>query len=63
MSLAIPDEVLQSIRVSEVETWRQIAMVLCQTEKLSLAEAARLAQMPRFRSTITSSHCRPRPGR
>lgn len=49
MSLVIPDEVLQSTRMSEVEMRREIAVMLYQTEKLTLAQAARLAEMPRFR--------------
>lgn len=49
MSLTIPDEVLHSTGMSEVEMRREIAVMLYQTEKLTLAQAARFADMPRFR--------------
>ncbi|HEX8275439.1 MAG TPA: UPF0175 family protein [Longimicrobiaceae bacterium] len=49
MSLTITDEVLHSAGMSEAEMRREIAVMLYQAEKLTLARAARLADMPRIR--------------
>jgi len=48
VSLTIPDDVLQSARMSESELRQEIAVILFQKEKLTLAQASRLAQMSRF---------------
>ena len=49
MSLIIPDSVLQSARMSESELRQEIAVILYQKEKLTLAQASRFASMSRFR--------------
>ena len=48
MSVTISDEFLQSARISEAEFMREISLMLFQKEKLTLAQAARLAQMDRL---------------
>jgi predicted HTH domain antitoxin len=48
MSVTIPDEVLQSTRMTEEELRREIAVLLFQKEKLTLAQASRLAGMSRL---------------
>lgn len=48
MSLTITDEVLHSAGMSEAEMRREIAVMLYQAEKLTLAQAGRLADMPRL---------------
>jgi predicted HTH domain antitoxin len=45
MSLLIPDEVLQAARMTEGEMRQELAVLLFQREKLTLAQAAELAQM------------------
>ena len=49
MSVTIPDGVLESVRMSEPELLQEIAVLLFQREKLTLAQASRLAQMDRLR--------------
>ena len=48
MSVIISDEILQSTRMTEAELKREIAVMLFETEKLTLAQASRLAEMPRI---------------
>ncbi len=48
MAVVIPDEVLQSVQMSEAELTQEIALMLFQKEKLTLAQASRLAGMPRI---------------
>jgi len=45
MSLLIPDEVLQAARMTEGEMRQELAVLLFQREKLTLGQAAGLAQM------------------
>jgi len=45
MSLLIPDEVLQAARMTEGEMRQELAVLLFQREKLTLGQAADLAQM------------------
>jgi predicted HTH domain antitoxin len=45
MSLVIPDDILQSARMSETELRQEIAVLLFQKEKLTLGQASRLAGM------------------
>ncbi len=45
MSLLIPDEVLQAARMTEGEMRQELAGLLFQREKLTLGQAADLAQM------------------
>jgi predicted HTH domain antitoxin len=48
MSLTIPDEVLQAARMSESELRQELAVMLFEKEKLTLAQASRLADMDRL---------------
>lgn len=45
MSLTIPDEVIESIGISETELLREIAVILFRDKKLSIGRASRLARM------------------
>jgi predicted HTH domain antitoxin len=49
MPILIPDDILLSYRMSEAEMKLEIAVMLFQKEKLTLAQASRLAEMPRIR--------------
>jgi predicted HTH domain antitoxin len=49
VSVTIPDEVLQAARMSEAEFREEVAVVLYQRERLTAAQAARLAGMDRIR--------------
>ena len=46
MILTIPDEILMATRMSEQEIRQELAILLFSKEKLTLAQAARLAGMP-----------------
>lgn len=48
MSLVIPDDVVFATRMTKEELLREIAVMLFQKEKLTLAQAAELASMPRL---------------
>jgi len=48
MGLVIEDEILQAARMTEEELRREIAILLFQREKLTLAQAARLAHLDRL---------------
>jgi predicted HTH domain antitoxin len=48
MSVIIPDEILQATRMTEGELRQEIAILLFQKEKLTLAQAGRLAGMDRL---------------
>jgi predicted HTH domain antitoxin len=48
MSLVISDDILQSARMSEDELKQEIAVMLFQRDKLTLAQAGRLAEMTRY---------------
>ena len=48
MSINIPDEILSATRMSESEMKQEIAVMLFQKEKLTLAQASRFAQMNRI---------------
>ncbi|MBM4049524.1 MAG: UPF0175 family protein [Planctomycetes bacterium] len=48
MSVVIPDEVIQATRMTEQELRQEIAVLLFQKEKLTLAQASRLAGMTRL---------------
>ena len=49
MSVTIPDEVLHSARLSEDELRQELAVMLFERERLTLAQAARLAGLNRLR--------------
>ena len=48
MSVIIPDEIVQATRMSEAELRQEIAVLLFQKDKLTLAQASRLAGMNRL---------------
>jgi len=48
VSLTIPDALLQSARISEAELRQEIAVLLCQHDKLTLAQASRFAHLSRL---------------
>lgn len=48
MSIVIPDEVVEATGLSESEFMRELAVFLFEQEKLTLAQAARLAEMTRL---------------
>lgn len=48
MSITIPDDVLQAARMSEAELRREIAVMLFQSDRVTLAQASRLAQVDRL---------------
>ncbi|MDJ0800858.1 MAG: UPF0175 family protein [Calothrix sp. MO_167.B12] len=52
MSITIPDEILMATRMTETEMKQEIAVMLFQKEKLTLAQASRLAGM----NSITFQH-------
>lgn len=45
MSIVLSDEFLESVGVSEIELWQEIAIALFQKQKISLGKAAYLAKM------------------
>lgn len=45
MSVILPDEILQAARMTEDEMRQEIAVLLFQKEKLTLAQASRLSGM------------------
>ena len=48
MSVIIPDEILQATRMTEEELKQELAVLLFQKEKLTLAQASKLAEMNRL---------------
>ena len=48
MSVVIPDEILTTTRMSEAEMRQEIAIMLFQKEKLTLAQASRFAGINRI---------------
>ena len=48
MSVVTPDEVLSAARMSSAELKRELAALLFQKERLTLAQASRLAEMSRL---------------
>lgn len=49
MSVTIPDEVLQAARMSEAELRQELAVLLYEKERLTLAQSSRLSGMDRLR--------------
>ncbi|HEX3531747.1 MAG TPA: UPF0175 family protein [Thermoanaerobaculia bacterium] len=49
MSVLIPDEILESARMSESELRQELAVVLFEKDRLTLAQASGLAGMDRLR--------------
>lgn len=58
MSIVVPDEVLSATRMSEAEMRQEIAVMLFQKEKLTLAQASRFAGIHRvaFQHLLASRH-------
>lgn len=58
MSITITDEVLTTARMTEAEMRQEIAIMLFQKEKLTLAQAGRFAGMHRvaFQHLLSSRH-------
>jgi len=48
MSLVIPDEILQTANVSEEELLREIALLLFEQNRLTLAQASRMIGVDRL---------------
>ncbi|MBC6422501.1 MAG: UPF0175 family protein [Hormoscilla sp. SP5CHS1] len=48
MSVVIADEILTKTRMTEAEMYQEIAVMLFQKEKLTLAQASRFANMHRI---------------
>ena len=49
MSVTIPDEILQTARMTEEELCQEVAVLLFQKERLTAGQASRLAGMDRLR--------------
>jgi predicted HTH domain antitoxin len=58
MSVVVPDEILTATRMTEAEMRQEIAVMLFQKEKLTLAQASRFAGMHRiaFQHLLASRH-------
>ncbi|HIK15800.1 MAG TPA: UPF0175 family protein [Leptolyngbyaceae cyanobacterium M33_DOE_097] len=58
MSVVVPDEILTATRMTEAEMRQEIAVMLFQREKLTLAQASRFAGMHRvaFQHLLASRH-------
>lgn len=58
MSITISDEILASSGLTENELRRELAIALFQIERLTLAQAAKLADQPRleFQKALASRH-------
>lgn len=48
MSFTIPDDILEATRLTEAEVLQELAVALFQKEKLTLAQASRVAGMGRL---------------
>jgi predicted HTH domain antitoxin len=48
MSVVIPDEIVQSTRLTVAELMQELALALFQREKLTLGQASRLAGMSQW---------------
>ena len=49
MNVTIPDEILQTARITEEELRQELAVLLFQKDRLTLAQSSRLAGMDRLR--------------
>jgi len=49
MNVTIPDEILETARMTEEEIRQELAVLLFQKDRLTLAQASRLAGMDRLR--------------
>jgi predicted HTH domain antitoxin len=60
MSVIVPDEILTATRMNEAEMLQEIAVMLFQKEKLTLAQASRFAKMHRVAfQHLLASRCIP----
>ncbi len=60
MGVIIPDDILHTARMTEEELKQEIAVLLFQKEKLTLAQATRLAGMNRLQfQHLLASRCIP----
>jgi predicted HTH domain antitoxin len=58
--MRIPDELLQTAHMSEAEMLQEIAVLLYAKEKITLAQASRLAEMDRLQfQHLLASRCIP----
>lgn len=48
MSIVIPDEILQSTRLTAAEVTQELALALFQREKLTIGQASQLAAMSQW---------------
>ena len=48
MSIVIPDEIVQSTRLTVAEVMQELALALFQREKLTLGQASRLASLSQW---------------
>lgn len=64
MALTIPEEVLETARMTEAELRVEIAVLLFTSEKLTLGQAARLAELDRvsFQHILASRKISPHYG-
>lgn len=58
MAVVISDEVLNIAQLSDAQMFQEIAILLFQQERLTLAQASRLANLPRlsFQKLLASRH-------
>ena len=58
MAITIADEVLAAAHMNEVELKRELALALFQQERLTLAQASRLAEMSQleFQALLADRH-------
>jgi len=49
MNVSIPDEILESARMSEAELRQELAVLLFEKDRITLAQASRLSGMDRLR--------------
>ena len=58
MTVVVPDEILTATRMTEAEMRQEIAVMLFQQEKLTLAQASRFAGIHRvtFQHLLTNRH-------
>lgn len=56
MSVTIPDDILQTARITDAELRQEVALLLFEQERLTLGQAARLADLDllRFQHLLAS---------
>lgn len=48
MTVTLPDDLLESTKLTETELVRELALTLFQSDRLSLGQAARLCSLPQL---------------